>query len=339
MRRTLLLSLGLLLLLVPTSTASAGALGTQNACYWSLDGYWRHLTVDLAGTGTPAPAAPGSTITLTGASVHARLPDYLAQAGHTAGLLKAGENDLQAKVWVALEGVGTTQGVQVLALDTVARTTITETPDGLYAASTPIDVTVPLPDTTWTAQSTAVAFRQAGAGTLPALPVGASGRTVPLGSAFISASIGGSTLRLNVDCQPGQGEGKAAPAPLAAGAFETVAVGSSTVPVLPTAKPQAPVAKAPALTVRSTKLKVSGRRTRLALACAEAECKGTVTVKFSGRSAARKVTYTLAAGARRTLKLDLSAAARTAVKRKRLTVSVRVSVRGGKTVTKTLRLS
>ena len=55
-----------------------------------------------------------------------RLPDYLAQVGYGSGILKAGDNEIKAKVWLALQGSGTVQGVQVQALEAVAHTTITD---------------------------------------------------------------------------------------------------------------------------------------------------------------------------------------------------------------------
>ena len=59
--------------------------------------------------------------------------------------------------------------------------------------------------------------------------------------------------------------------------------------------------KKPALTLRTTKLKRTGKRVSVALACADAPCKGTVTAKYAGGTAAKSVKYSLAAGARKTL--------------------------------------
>jgi len=147
-------------LLIPVSPASAVTLTTENSCKWS-DGYWRHLNADLTGTGSPSPVARGSGLNLTAASVHVRLPDYLAQAGHGLGVLKAGDNEIRAKAWIALAAPATPQSVQVFALETVAHTTITEDASGAYQSSTAIDVTVPLPDSAWTAGGAPVAFSQA----------------------------------------------------------------------------------------------------------------------------------------------------------------------------------
>ncbi|WP_028063419.1 hypothetical protein [Solirubrobacter soli] len=315
-------------LLIPASPAAAGTLTTQNSCKWT-DGYWRHLDVDLTGTGSPAPVAPGSGVNLTAASVHVRLPDYLAQAGHGLGILKAGENEFQARAWVAIAAPATPQGVQVFALQTVARTTITEDASGAYQSSTPIDVTVPLPDSAWSAGTAPVAFSQAGAGSLPPLPVGSSGGNVqPTGSAFISATIGTGGLKLNIDCQPGTGEGTAPPTAAVAGAFETVGIEASAPVITP------PAVKAPVLTLRTTKLKRSGRSVSVSIACADAPCKGTVSMT----KATKKVAYLLAAGSSRTVRFTLSTSALKTLKTKPLLVTVKATNAGGKTVSKKLRL-
>ena len=64
----------------------------------------------------------------------------MAEYATNFGIFKASDNQITAKVWVALAGVGMPQGVQVLALETVTHTTVTTDPDGSYASSTPLDV-------------------------------------------------------------------------------------------------------------------------------------------------------------------------------------------------------
>ena len=100
----------------------------------------------------------------------------------------------------------------------------------------------------------------------------------------------------------------------------------------------APVLKKPALALRTTKLKRAGKRISLALSCADAPCKGTVTAKYAGGTAAKSVKYSLAAGARKTYKLTLSAKALKSLERKALVISVKITADGGKTVSKKLRL-
>lgn len=71
-------------------------------------------------------------------------------------------------------------------------------------------VTIPLPDTAWTAGTEdAVAFSQAGPGTLLGGLPAAAGRTInPRGSLYINATLtggsGGGGIAFNLDCQPGR---------------------------------------------------------------------------------------------------------------------------------------
>ena len=325
--------LGASLVLIPAAPASAGTLTTQNSCRWSYDSIWRHLNVDLSGVASPSPVAPGSGVRLTQAAVRAVLPEYLAEIGYNSQILNEGVNEIPAKVWLAVEAPGTPQGTQTFALETVARTTITA-PGGVYQSSTPIDVTIPVPDSTWTAPTSAIGFRQAGAGALGRIPAGTNGTQVTaLGSAYISASVG--SVRMNIDCQPASGEGTDPPAPATAGAFETVQIDPGAPVVFPA---PTPAAKKPSLTLRTSKLKRAGKRVSLALACADAPCEGTMTAKYAGGTAAKSVKYTLAAGARKTYKLTLSAKALKSLKRKSLLVSVKITTDGGTTVSKKLRL-
>jgi hypothetical protein len=190
-------------------------------------------------------------------------------------------------------------------------------------------VTVPLPDSAWTAGTTPVAFSQARAGALPPVPAGTSGGTIqPTGSAFISATIGGGGLKLNIDCQPGSGEGQAAPTRAVAGAFETVGIEAGAPVITP------PAVKPPALTLRTTKLKRSGRSVSVAIACADAPCKGTVSMT----KATKTLAYSLAAGTRKTVRFTLSAKTLKSLKRKSLLVTVKVTTEGGQTVSRKLRL-
>src|SRR5215217_334070 len=122
MRRILLMALIAGAVFAPASPALAGTVTTQNACRFSLDNVWRHINIDMAGTATPNPIAPGSGVNLTHTSAHAQLPQYLSEVGHELGILKAGDNEIQAKVWIALQGSGTAQGIQTHYAETVAHT-------------------------------------------------------------------------------------------------------------------------------------------------------------------------------------------------------------------------
>lgn len=331
MRRSLTIFAVSVLSLVAAAPASAGTLTTQNSCQWSYDRQWRHLNVDLSGVAGPNPAAPGSGVNLTQASVHVRIPEYLIEYGHGFQILKAGENEIRAKAWVAIEGPGTPQGVVVHQLETVARFTITEDAEGRYLSSTPVDATIPIRDTAWTMGSAALGFRQAAAGTLLAIPAGTAGATLNArGSAFIRMELG--ALAMTADCQPATGEGAAVPAPFTAGAFETVAIDPAATAV-PAPKP------VPAVSLRTTALKAKGRQVKVALTCTAADCRGALSLKAGSRTLAPKKSYSVKPGARKTVTLTLSRPAQRSLKdKKKLKVTLRVTATGGKTINKTFTL-
>ena len=156
------------------------------------------MDVTLAGT----PSVAGATITVGNQSVDAALPEWLAEYGYNFGLLQSGRNELPVKVWLAVRGTNTTQGVQVQAIDTIAETTIT-TASGQFVSATPIEYSIPaLGSQQWTARGGPVDFRQAGSSSLPPLPVGPGGRLQqPKGSLYILATLGEATFGL--DCVPG----------------------------------------------------------------------------------------------------------------------------------------
>lgn len=321
-------------MLAAAAPASAGTSTNQNSCKFNLDQVWRHAQIELGGVASPNPAAPGSGVALTQTSARLRLPDYIAEAGYGLGIFKAGENEIRAKVWLAVEGVGTPQGVQVHPFDAVAKLTITDDGAGTFVSSTPIDATVALPDTAWTVGTAAFTFRQAGAGSLPPVPAGLGGANVqPLGSAFIRAEVGGVPVLL--DCQPAKGEGRPAPEPFAATPFETVSVQGGTAPL--------PAPKAvPVVALRTTKLKASSRTSRtvkVSLSCTAADCKGAVTLKAGSKAIATKKTYAVKSGTSASVNLKLTAAARKQLtKKKKLSVTLQVTTDGGKTISKKLTL-
>jgi hypothetical protein len=317
--------------LVAAAPASAGVLTTPNVCHYSVyPGFYFAQGIDLGGTATPNPLAPGSGVSLTAASAHAQLPSWVTEYATNIGIFKPGDNQITAKVWIALAGQGTPQGVQVVQVDTVAHTTVTTNPDGSFASATPLDVTIPLPDTAWTAPGAgAAAWRQADAATLPAVPIGPGGSNyTPKGSVVISAKFDGG-LGTIIDCLPGtEVEGRRTYTAGAPGAFETASVQAGAPTITP------PAVKPPVLTLRTTKLKRSGRRVSISIACADAPCKGTVSMT----KATKKLAYSLAAGTSKTLKFTLSRATVKALKKKSRLVTVRVTNEGGQTVSKKLRL-
>src|ERR1041384_6104996 len=113
MRRTLVMTAVAGALLATAAPASAGTSTNQNSCKVNLDQVWRHAQIELGGVASPNPVAPGAGVALTQSSARLQLPDYIASAGYGIGVFKAGENEIRAKVWLAVEGVGTPQAVQV----------------------------------------------------------------------------------------------------------------------------------------------------------------------------------------------------------------------------------
>jgi hypothetical protein len=188
---------------VATTPATAATVTTRNACQYNFDDYWRDVDITLQGTASPTAAQPGASLTLSGQSVSAALPTWMAEFGYRFGLLHEGVNEIPATIWVALRGTNTTQGVVVHEVQTVASTTITRNEAGQPIA-TPIVYDIPaLPDSAWTSRRGAVEFSQAPPGTLPPLPIGPGGASaVPLGSIYIQAQVG--SLMLGLDCLPGQ---------------------------------------------------------------------------------------------------------------------------------------
>lgn len=219
MRRTLLIAALALL------WGAAPARATTNACNFSVDDYWTSIDVALTGTATPqADVRPGDTLTLTGATAAAALPAYLAQVGYNAGILKAGENQIPVRVWVALQATNTLERTQLVGPVAVqAQTTITTATSGEFVSATPITYTPPaLPATTWTAAGGDVVLSQAPAGSIAQrLPIGPDDalRAVK-GSAVILADL--SPVRFSMDCQPGSGNDTGTgPVPGAPAPFDT----------------------------------------------------------------------------------------------------------------------
>ena len=186
-------------------TAQAGTVTTTNACLYSINDEYRNQTVTLTGVGSPAGAPPGTPATLSGASLSATLPLSLPEQGYNLGIFSEGYNAIPSKVWIAIAASNATPAVQVKELSVVASTTIVlrNGPGSEFVSGTPIVVTIPIPDTTWTvAAAGPVSFSQAGPATLPSLPVGTGDKVQPvIGSIVVKPTLG--TLRFVLDCQPG----------------------------------------------------------------------------------------------------------------------------------------
>jgi hypothetical protein len=154
---------------------------------------------------------------------------------------------------------------------------------------------------------------------------------------FISSTFPGGT-GLQLDCRPDT-------APSDGLSFtDALARPFESVPI----EVGAPVAPAPAvksaLTVRSSALRASGRKVAVALACAGAPCKGTLSVRTASKVGGRIVTvtrpasYSLAAGRRATVKLTLSAQGRKLLRARNLKVRLTVAPAGGTASSKRLVL-
>lgn len=151
-------------------------------------------------------ADPGRTISVAGNPIQVALASNLPKFGYQAGLLVAGLNTINAKVWVAVQATNTAEGVQVQGpFDVTATTTIEIDPGSdAYVSDNGFQYTNPtLPHSTWTAVGGDVAFSQAGPNTLGTLPVGPGGanRTVA-GSVVIQANLE-NDISFYMDCQPG----------------------------------------------------------------------------------------------------------------------------------------
>jgi hypothetical protein len=341
-RRPVALAAGALAL-IASAPAGAAVVTTTNACLYSVNNEYRDQLVTLGGAGSPREAAAGATVTLSGTYISATLPPSLPQTGYDLGIFKAGHNAIPSRVWIAIAAFGATPAVQVREVSVTASTTIKVAASGAFRSGTPIVVRIPIPNTTWTATGDGpAAFSQAGAGSLPSLPVGLNDALVPVaGSILVKPRL--ANLRFVMDCQPGS---TVAPfkslTPAVAAPFATLEADAP----LPPATSAAPAAR-----VASTKLKRTGARTAVVLSCpaGNTTCQGRIAlrsvapVRSGGRArilvVAPGASYRVAAGARKTLRLTLSRAARTLLgARRTLRVRATLTPVAGKAVTRDLTL-
>jgi hypothetical protein len=336
-------------LLAFAASAHAGTVTATNACLYSFNNEYRNQLVTLTGSGSPVDAPAGTVATLSGASISAALPPSLPQTGYELGIFQPGVNLIPAQVWIAIATANAEPATQVHELSVTTSTTIEVNGAGGFVSGTPIVVTIPIPDTSWTVAGTGpVTFAQAPAGTLPNLPVGVGDQVVPVtGSIVVKPKL--ANLRFVLDCQPGS---TVAPfqsfTPAAAQPFATLEAAQPVAPAAPPPPPAAPATAKPR--VASTKLKLAGGRVGVAIACSGgAPCRGRVALRSAApvRSGGRRRTltvspgagYSVAAGRQRTVRLTLSRAAR-ALMRTRRTLRVRVTLTpaSGPSVTRDLTL-
>jgi len=331
LRRILLLLLPTLLVAAPPAAAGAGT--TKNSCFWTVDDFYRDLDIGLSGTGTPSPAAPSGGITLGATTASSRLPDYIAENGYDLGLLKKGDNDIPATIWLSMRS--STGEIRTVSATVTVRTTITTDAQEYFVSATPMNVTVPMQDTSWTAPASgALVLSQAPAGTLPPLPIGADGAArQPKGSIVIQAALSNRT-RLTLDCQPGTSlNGGTAVAPATAAAFESIAVATTDAPAPPpTAAPAMPAAPRVVAkpVIRGGLLKASRNRlfAPASIGCTPADgaCFGRVEVRSVAKqtlgdgppaiAVLARGTYSVPSGGRRTLRFTLTDAGRALLRRK-----------------------
>ncbi len=332
-----------LLALALAAPAGAATVTTTNACLYSVNNEYRDQLVTLGGAGSPRDAAAGATVTLSGTFISATLPPTLPQTGYDLGIFKAGVNTIPSRVWVAIAAANATPATQVRELAVTASTTIKVGAGGNFVSGTPIVVRIPIPNTQWTATGDGpVTFAQAAAGSLPSLPVGLNDATVPVaGSILVKPRL--ANLRFIMDCQPGS---TVAPfktfTPALAPPFATLEADGPLPPA---------TAAVPAARVASTKLKRTGPRVAVVIACpaGSATCRGRIAlrsvapVRRAGRSRTLVVStgtaYRVPAGARRTVRMTLSRAVQ-ALLRTRPTLRVRATLAPstGKPVTRDLTL-
>lgn len=339
-------TVGVLAAAAMAAPAPAAQTVAQNACYYSLDGFWRNLDVRVAGTASPVYVPPGAGFRLTGTAAAAAFPGWIAEYGFNLGFLQGSptgaKNTVPAEVWVAVAGRGSAQGVQVVRSAVNAETTITTDATGeIFTSATPLSVTVPFGDTTWTAPTAAgapVTFEQAPAGTLPSIAgVNGGAAVVPRGSLFIRAALSKGTI-FDLDCQPGRGSADGT-------AFSTGPVSPFEIAYVdpnaaPTGVEAAPLASPP-IVLRSTTLRPNKGRTSAPLkvrnsgsTAATGQIKVTTVSKQRLRKGGPKRTlvvqdwadYTVPADGAKTLRVKLSKSLRTVLKGKRL-VKLQIATR------------
>jgi hypothetical protein len=204
--------------------ASALPLATAKA-FSCIDGLGRYVSRELNAYNialrAPAPGAysPGQPYTLSGVEFSVTLPAVMLK-GLYSNLLSYqtlpadGHIDKPLKIWVAVQGTGTTQGVQTVLVE--GRWTADfDDPDGIPGTGDEtfptVDLKYTLPPSTWTPSGTApIAFSVAAPGQIPELQLfgyghsGAAGVQFPMnpyGSIFVRAETG--RYGESIDCLEG----------------------------------------------------------------------------------------------------------------------------------------
>lgn len=347
-----LLAGALVLLAVLLPATSAHASRTVNACFYDLNSTWGDIPITIEST----PVQSADKVVLTQTRVNAELPQW---AANYMSIFGDGPQTLQVTAWVALAGLGSSEGVQVKRLEGTATTTVTG------ATGTPFVFTAPLlEDTSWSPAAAALTFQQAGPKGLPdTVPAGPNGAPrATKGSVYILArkpAPGGSEVRFTIDCQPGttpNGTTSNSPTftPGVAQPFASLALPVGTpLPgggTTPTPGAGIPTSVKP-IAIRTTKLAFGSKSVKVAVTCPTGgpACRGSASVRTRGKVKLGKRSkvltiasgsYTVPAGAKRTVTLKLSKDG-TSVRKRKKQLGVQISLRpntGGKATTKKVTL-
>lgn len=216
---------GAAVLAVGAAAAPATSIAAStNACLYSYDQEWRELDFSVTGSTTAATAGgtpiadpttrltPGDKVTLTGGTLNATLPKWVAKFGADNGWLTDGDS-FPVSGWITLDATNTAEraaNTTAIPFTTTARVDLAyEGGDVSEEASVITTDPVVLNPITWTATGGTVRIGQAYGDTLGPLPVGRNGTlTTPEGSLAVSATIGDFTLTL--ECLPGITNGQGA---------------------------------------------------------------------------------------------------------------------------------
>lgn len=187
----------------------------NNACLYSYDGYWRSIPMTI--DGAPRTVAGnqlidgttlqrGDEIHLTGATISAQLPGWLAEQAYNLGILGPGTNTLNIAGEVALEATNTEEGAVRSGFTGTASVTIIETPPGEADIVGPLIVDqLELDAVEWTAAGGRVAVRQAAGHALDALPTPSTVHPPEIfGSLYVDVSLPAAPdFTFNFQCLPG----------------------------------------------------------------------------------------------------------------------------------------
>lgn len=155
---------------VPTAApASAATIVQSAACFSPVTSTWSTFPLSISAAPAPTSVGPGESITLGGTSLVVTVSSQLVAAGVGAGVVSPGTNSVASTVTVLMSGSGTTQGTQATTGTTNLSFDVTVDPvtSAVTVNPDPVQGTVPLGDTTWTAGNVDAVFA-ASSGTVPA---------------------------------------------------------------------------------------------------------------------------------------------------------------------------